>query len=522
MGLTMGQKKKIVAGALLIAVAVLTVYAPVLKAGFLEIWDDGEYVVRNPLLKSVEGLRKIWLDPRATPQYYPMVHTTFWIEHSMWELDPGGYHATNIVLHALNALLLWWLLSILGVPGAWTAAALFAIHPVHVESVAWITERKNTLSAFFYLSAFLTFAYFYRLGGGAEKEKRAEEPPALRLYALGIVFFAFALLSKTVTATLPAAILVVLWWKRGTPTRKDIMYTLPLFLLGGSMGLVTAYLERIHVGALGRGFDFSLPERFLIAGRALWFYAAKILWPVRLTFFYPRWQIDASEWWQYLFPVAFAFLGVLLWWKRSRIGRWPLVAYLYFLLTLAPALGFVNFYPIRYSFVADHFLYLASIGIVSVLSSMYWKAMPFVFEGRVGTRQALMLSSAPVCVVLILLGAITWRQGGHYRTQESIVRQNVAVNPGSWIGQGTLGLVLVQQGKIDEAFVHVRRAVELEPGDPEMRNLFGVVLQRKGYYEEAQKQYQESLRIEPGYKPAKENLRFLRMMMQMNQTRGKK
>ena len=517
--------RKVVAGAILIAAAVLIFYNPVLKAGFLEIWDDGEYVVRNPVLESVEGLRRIWLDPGATPQYYPMVHTTFWIEHSLWDLNPKYYHATNIFLHALNALLLWLLLAMLGVRGSWMAAAIFAVHPIHVESVAWITERKNTLSAFFYLSAFLSFASFYRLDSD-EKKDRGERPPAShRLYALGFVFFCLALLSKTVTATLPAALLVVLWWKRGVLSRKDIVYTLPLFLIGGVMGLVTSFLEKTHVGAGGADFDFSFLERLLIAGRALWFYIAKILWPVPLTFFYPRWQINTSEWWQYLYPAAFILIGAFLWWKRGQIGRGPLAAYFFYLFTLAPALGFVNYYPMRYSFVADHFVYLASIGIFAALAALYWKGVLLLFNGKLwklGGKKPKILGFLPVCGVLVFLGTLTWNQGGYYRSQESITRQNIEVNPESWIGQGTLGLILLRQGKLDEALIHTRRAVELEPGDPEMRNNYGVALQRKGYYEEALKQYQESLRIEPRYENARQSLRFLRIIMQRTKQPGNK
>jgi protein O-mannosyl-transferase len=133
--------------ALLLVVAVLIAYLPALQGGY--IWDDNRYVTENPILPQPDGLAAIWTDPGATIQYYPMVFTTFWLEYRLWGLNPLGYHATNILLHALSALLLWAILRRLAVPGAWLAAALFALHPVHVESVAWVTERKNVLSGLF-------------------------------------------------------------------------------------------------------------------------------------------------------------------------------------------------------------------------------------------------------------------------------------------------------------------------------------------------------------------------------------
>ncbi len=249
------------------------------------IWDDDDYVQDNPTLRSLAGLGQIWFQPGATRQYYPLVHTTYWLEYRLWGLDPTGYHVVNVILHALSAVVVWRILSRLQVPGAWAAAALFALHPVHVESVAWITERKNALSGAFYLSA--AWAYL--------RYEAARRP---RWYGAALVLFAAALLSKTVTCTLPAALLLVLWWKGQTPMRRPAVALGPFFVLAVAMSAVTVWMERHSVGAWGPEWDLSLVERGLIAGRALWFYAAKLLVPLDLAFIYLRWAIDATAIWQ--------------------------------------------------------------------------------------------------------------------------------------------------------------------------------------------------------------------------------
>jgi hypothetical protein len=190
---------------LAVALVALTLiaYYPAIRGGF--IWDDDRYVTDNALLRSVDGLGKIWFKPGATIQYYPLVFTTFWIERHLWGLAPAGYHVVNVVLHAASAFLVYLIMRGLAVRGAVVVALLFALHPVHVESVAWITERKNVLSGLFYLAA--AFVYLRANGWLTSADAR----PSPRAYAATLALFACALLSKTVTATLPAALLLVIW-----------------------------------------------------------------------------------------------------------------------------------------------------------------------------------------------------------------------------------------------------------------------------------------------------------------------
>jgi tetratricopeptide (TPR) repeat protein len=485
------SNKALLAG-LLVAMT-LAVYRPVLDNGF--IWDDDDYVVENPTLRTPEGLRRIWLDFGATPQYYPMVHTTFWIEYQLWRLEPAGYHVVNVLLHALGVVLLWRLLSLLQLPGAWLAAAIFAVHPVNVESVAWVTERKNVLSGVFYLASL--FAYLRAAGVGTGS---AGDPGSVRLYGLSLVSFACALLCKTVTGSLPAVILLVLWWKRGRIGWAEVRPLLPFFLLAVGFGALTVQLETQHVGAVGRDWDLSFADRCLVAGRALWFYAFKLLWPTPLVFNYPRWEIDAGHWPPYLFPAAVLVAVAALWTARRRIGRGPLVAVLIFAGTLFPALGFFDVYPMRYSFVADHFQYLASLGLIALFAAGAATGAARVFHGRRG--------SPPVAAAILLavLGVLTWHQAQVYRDNETLWRDTLAKNPASWMAHLHLGAIADDRGRVEEAIQHYRESLRIQPVQPEAYNNLGSALRAQGDLDEAIAQLRRSLDVEPTYVFAHNNL----------------
>ncbi len=344
--------------AFVLVLITLLAYQPVWRAGF--IWDDDFYVTNNTPLHTVDGLWGIWFKPGTTIQYYPLVFTSFWAEYHFWGLQPLGYHLVNVLLHALNAILLWRVLQQLKIPGSWWAAAIFALHPVSVESVAWITERKNVLSGFFYLLAVLAYLRFRPL-----TDRESARAGDWRYYPLVLALFLCALLSKTVTCSLPAVLLLLVWWKNGRVERRDVLATAPLFVLGVASGFMTTWMEKHSVGANGAEWALSFVQRCLVAGRALWFYTGKLFWPRNLTFIYPHWEINAGVWWQYAFPVAALAVLIALWRVRSRIGRGPLVAVLFFAGTLVPALGFFDVFPFRYSYVADHFQYLACIGLIA-------------------------------------------------------------------------------------------------------------------------------------------------------------
>ena len=301
------------AAAALLFCATLFAYWPALQGDLL--WDDTAHLTQ-PELQSLHGLGRIWFDLGSTQQYYPLLHSAFWIEHRIWGDALLGYHLTNITLHALSAFLVVMIVRRLSLPGAWLAGFVFALHPVCVEAVAWISEQKSTLSGVFYLASALTYLRF------DETRRRPH-------YVLAFGLFLLALLTKTVTATLPAALLVVLWWQRGRLAwRRDVLPLVTWTALGASAGLFTAWVEKTYVGARGNDFALSFLDRFLVAGRAIWFYGGKVVWPANLIFSYPRWKIDPQVWWQYLFPAGVVALVVVLCLlaRRSR-GRWPAFCY---------------------------------------------------------------------------------------------------------------------------------------------------------------------------------------------------
>jgi tetratricopeptide (TPR) repeat protein len=503
-------------GALALAAAVGWAYAPVLACGF--IWDDDFYVTANAPLRSPDGLRRIWLEPGATPQYYPLVHTSYWLEARLWGFAPAGYHAVNLILHALCAVLAWRVLLALGVPGAaaWLTAAVFALHPVHVESVAWITERKNVLSGAGYLGALLAYLRFLALAPGARGRAR--------LYLLSFALYLGALASKTVTSTLAPALLLLSWGRSGRITARDVARLVPFLVAGVLLGLVTIWLERRVVGAVGPEWELSPIERVLIAGRALWFYLGKLLWPAQLAFIYPRWRIDAGAAWQYLPPAAALLALAALWLARVRIGRWPFVAMAFFAGTLVPALGFFDVYPMRFSFVADHFQYLASLGPIALAVALAERATV-----RLGLPGRLAGAALAGLALAALAGQVR-AQIPMYRDAEALWQETIRRNPEAWIawnnlgqivsargesqraielyrraialneryemGHYNLGSALADQGRLEEALPHLERAIEIKSDFADAHNNLGNALGRRGDYAAAIAHYRAALAID--------------------------
>ncbi|MEW6742491.1 MAG: tetratricopeptide repeat protein [Planctomycetota bacterium] len=481
---------------LVLLAAVLLAYAPVWRAGF--VWDDPEYVVNNPTLRDLDGLARIWFS-LSTPQYYPLVFTTFWAEFQLWGLYPLGYHLTNVLLHAAGTILLWKLLRRLRAPAALGAAALFALHPVHAESVAWITERKNVLSLVFYLAAAHAYLRWAvpapEVGAPGRRRARGLSP-----YLVALALFVAALLSKTVTCTLPLALILVIWWKKGRLAWRDLAPLLPFFVVGAALGVTTATLEKTHVGAQGDEWSLGLLERALLAGTVPWFYVSKLVWPFGLTFVYPHWTIDAADPQWYLSPLATVGVVSVLFLVRARIGRGPLTAALFFLASLFPALGFFNVYPMRFSFVADHFQYLASIGPLTLLVALLSTA-----AGRLSARAIPLGRGAAIAALLVLVG-LTWKQASIYRDIETLWRDTLAKNPSAWIAHSNLGEVLVAQGRIDEALLHCETALRLNRDLPEAHGNLANALYLKGRFEEALAHQHEVARLDP------ENVKILSNM----------
>ena len=465
----------VVAGCLLVLA-----YYPALHGGIL--WDDDRHVTQ-PALRSAEGLVRIWTEIGATQQYYPLLHSAFWLEHRIWGDATVGYHLVNLLQHGLAAVLFALVLQRLLIPGAWLAAALFALHPVHVESVGWISEQKNTLSLVFFLGATLLYLRF-------DDERKT----GFYLAALGM--FGLGLLTKTTTATLPGLLLVVAWWRRGCLSwRRDFLPMLPWIVLGGAAGLSTAWLEQSLIGAEGEAFELTWRQRLLVASRAVWFYLSKLIWPANLTFIYPRWMIDPANAFQW-FPFV-ALAGVLVAaFQLRRSSRAPLAIVLLFIGGLFPALGFFNVYPFQYSFVADHFQYAASLPVIAGAAAGLHRICPLFRPRRV---------LAP-----ILLGAsvvLTWQQCRMYRDLRTLYATTIARNPACWMAHNNLGKeLMVEKPRLPEAIAHFNRALALRPNYPEALNNLGLALTQAGRPRDAIPYLERSLQLKPGVYQAHNNL----------------
>jgi tetratricopeptide (TPR) repeat protein len=458
------------------------------------IWDDPEHVTGNVVLRSAAGFGDIWLRPESLPQWYPLVHSTFWVEHHLYGDQAAGYHVLNVLLHALNGILLWRVLARVGLPGAWIAGLLFAVHPVHAESVAWVSERKNVLSGAFYLGSLLAWLRFAGLAEGAPESRRG------RTWVLAFLLFVAALLSKSVTATLPAVALVIAWWKRGSITKRDFLPLLPFFVVGAALGLHTAWMERSHVGAEGADWTLTLADRFVLAGEVLWFYASKLAVPWRLTFVYPRWPVDAGTWWQWLFPIGALGGMAVLWANRERIGRGPLAAILVFAGTLFPALGFLNVYPFRYSWVADHFQYLASAALLALAGVGLARAVA-ALEPRLGGAARFL----PVPLVA-LLAALSFLQCAMYEDEETLWTETLARNPAAGMAYNNLSVLRIQKGDYRGALEFVKVAVSLNRSHHEGWNNLGSVLSGFKDYAGAEAAYRQAIELMPGFAIAWTNL----------------
>ena len=484
-------------------VLVAVCYFPATQAGF--VWDDEVFTKAEPI-RHVSGLWNIWFSPSdltSEGHYWPLVYTSFWLEHKLWGFAPVGYHIVNVLLHLVNVLVLWRLMLRLAVPGAWMIAAVFAVHPLHVESVAWVIERKDLLSALFYLTAVLTWLRFV-------------EEPRRRHYLGSLALFVAGLLSKSIVVTLPVALLIWHWWKQGHVTKADLLRLLPFFLVG----LCIVYADWLFYSTRESiSFGYSMMERGLIAARALWFYAGKLLWPTELAVIYPHWDLADPLGWGYV--VAAAVMAVGLYCSRHRIGRGPLAGALFFAVTLSPVLGFIDYGYMQFSFVADRFQYLAGIGVLAVLVGGVAQGVGKLSGVARWGVQGIALG------VIIVLGVLTYRQAGVYRNEVTFYGYVVSRNPqargayanfgkallnlGKWeeslavslAGMGkdpdtvkvysNAAVALLKLKRFDEAERYLRRALKIEPRNPNPLQNLGEVFRKQGRYEEALEWYQAAL-----------------------------
>ena len=470
--------RAVIFGVALTAVTILA-YRPAWHGGFL--WDDDAYVINNELLTAPHGWQRIWFSLDSPSQYFPLTYSTFRIEYALWGLNTTGYHWVNLLLHVGNALLIWAVLARLKVPGSWLAAAIFALHPVQVESVAWITERKNVLMGFFFLLTLLAWIAFVD-----ERTRRR-----WIFYYLALMLYALALSAKTTACTLPAALLLIFWLQKKPITMGRLMQIVPFVVLGIGMGVLAIWWEHYHQGTSRDVFTFLNPvERILVASRAVWFYLSKIFWPSDLTFIYPRWNISPSDLLDYIWLLAGVAACVAVYFVRRYVGRSVEVAAAFFVATLGPVLGFIMLFTFRYTFVADHYQYLACIGPIALASAGFVS-----LSDKFPTYRAVTVTIG--LLVLVSLGILTWRQAATYTDIETLWRTTLARNPECWMAHTNLGLVFLQQGKIDEGIAQYRSALQMQPNSWDAEYNLGTALLGKAQVDEAILHCERAVRMRP-------------------------
>lgn len=488
----MGKKKTILFQVIAIALLTVFVYFPSLTNGF--IWDDDDYVINNFSIQKTDGLKEIWFSYK-TPQYYPVVFSSFWLEYKLWGLNPTGYHLINLIFHIFNALLIYAVLFKLHRPIALIAALIFALHPVQVETVAWITERKNIFGAFFYLLTTFFYVRFY------DSHRKKD-------YALSLLSFVFALLSKSITSTFVVVPILIRWWQGQKFSKRDMFQLSPFVLFGFFAGLNTAYLEIVRVGAQGSSWSLPLLGKMVLPGKIFLFYLYKLMFPFELIFFYPRWHIDPTSLWQWLPGVCVVLMAGFLYFYREKIGRGAFALFLCFGASLFPALGFFNVYPMIYSYVADHFQYIASIsGIVLLCAAGEFILKRLVFENVSFTPKTQQVVFFLILLpVLSMLGVKSYSYSKVFENRETLFKDVIQKNPRAWMAHNNLGMVYISRGDARKAHDQFQETLKIKPKDCTALNNLGNLYKAQGLWEKAKTAYQTCLESEPDFALAHSNL----------------
>ena len=500
--------------AAIVFVAVLAAYQPVWNAGF--IWNDDSHVTANPGVVGPLSVADIWTGPAAS--HAPLTTTTFWVLHALWGLDPLAYHLANLLLHAASAVLLWLVLRRLRVPGALFGALLWALHPVQVQSVAWISELKNPLSAAFYLLSLWCFLGWLEAGTTFGRRRQVAG------YSVSLLCAVLAALSNLSTVILPAVLGLCWWgtsqdWSRGDsadgrPNRglAESSAGFPAGITGNRetqpwcwSGLVwLAPFLAVSIAAVGwilwgqpsragvpaPDWIQIAPDRLIVAGKAVWFYLGKLVWPTPLIFVYPRWEPVASEWTEYLPGLAALAAWLVLWWYRRR-WRAVFFAVTGFGISLLPVLGFVKLDFQRYSFVGDHFQYLASMGILALIGAGLATALARL---RIGGAK---LPPALAAELLFGLGALTWLHAQTCANDGILWRTTIEEDARSWIAHTNLGARLMRDGNNTGAIAHLQRALQLKPDFDQAQTNLGLALFKSGRPAEAIPYYRQALKVKP-------------------------
>ena len=490
----------VLAGVALIVLVVFFAYFPSLNGGF--ILDDDRLLTDNPLIKASDGLYRFWCTSQ-TYDYWPVTNTTFWIEWRLWELNSTGYRVTNLILHIAESLLIWIILRKLSIPGAFFAAAIFAVHPVNVESVAWISQRKNMMAMLFFL---LSILFYLKLeipspslpGCHAHACRgHVHQSIANRWYWLSLAAFVLAMLSKGSVAVLPMLLLGIVWWLRPL-TRWDWVRTAPFFVVAVALAGVNIWFQT-H-GSLEKIRTAGFAERLLGAGGVTWFYLYKALLPIDLLFVYPQWRIEVGNplWWLPL--LAALIVTAVLWWYRTSWSRPLLFAWGFFCAALVPVMGFTDVGFMKYSLVADHYQHIAIIGVITLAAAGMGV---WIQRAPKAARRA---ATALAVVIVGTLTFLSWRQNGLYSDEITLYQATLQKNPSFWMGHNNLGLALVEHNRYREGIEHFQQSLLINPDYAEAHNNLGNALMESGRLQESIKYFNEAIQLKSDYPAAYNNL----------------
>ncbi|MGZ4973729.1 MAG: tetratricopeptide repeat protein [Limisphaerales bacterium] len=525
-----GLRRKQWLWGMLLMMLTCIVYLPVLRATF--VWDDSFMIADNKMLRSTPGLHDIWFTNKPA-DHIPVTLTAIWLQWQLWGSNPVGFHVVNVLLHALGAVLLWRVLLRLRLPGAWLAAAVFALHPVCVASAAWVSEQKNTVSLVFYLWTVLCYLRFI-------------EKPNGRNYAVVLTVFVLTLLTKGSVVVLPAVLLLLVWWKNREIKRFDLLRLIPFFVLAFAEALTAIWFQN-HRAIGGEMIqDLNRAGQFVAATRAVWFYLWKAWVPWNIMVIYPQWVIDWRSVVEYLPALAIVAVLAVAWRFRATWGRHVVFALLALIVTLFPVMGFFNMYFLVFSRVADHWQYLA------LLVSIPFAVCSVAYLIRKAKWTA-SVSAGLAIAVLAFLSFSTWIRASVYQSEETLWTDTVARNPNAWMAYNNLGNAVAakhdtddsikiykqavaikpdfddahsnlgnalvakyeelkgsnkQEAErvLDEAVDHLQRAVKLQPKMANFHFNYGIALVDKGRVDEGIKEYEAAIQIRSGFADCRNNL----------------
>jgi len=472
--------------AAIIVLAGLWIYSPAYHGDWL--WDDDQLLTQNPVVQSgsLQGLAKLWFYPDGA-DFFPLSYTALWLQWPFFGARPTGYHVTTIVLHLIGSLLVWALLARMRIPGAWLSGLIFAIHPVCVESVAWVSETKNTLSLPLCLLCCLCWV---------SQDDEPNTAQRNRFYYFSILFFLLAMLAKTSMVALPVVLLLHAWWKRGRVSVDDGTRAAPLFLISIVLGMITIFYQ--HGRAIGaeKMPVGGVASRIATAGMAILFYIGQIVWPARLLPIYPRWEVDPPKVWQFL---AWPVIAAAAWWiwtnrgtvERPGWGRHAAFGMGFFLLMVAPVLGFVDISYMRITWVADHFIYLPMIGVIALIGALAARW----YEQSTDSAQPLIIAGGSIAVATLAL--LSFIYANAWASEDALWTHTLKTNHNAWQAHNRLGAKKFARGDIEGGYYHFTQSTKLRPDLGETHNNLGSALSAKGRLDEAIKEFSEAVRLTP-------------------------